>query len=455
MPGGLPTNHIERINDQSELASPDTAADYVTVMDATDGIEKKTLLDNLGIGGGSPGGSDTQFQYNNSGAFAGLANLTTDGTNVSMVADSAQFIQGASSDFSQHFETGSGELFDIATSGAFLFTTDQTSGESFHHTVDTIGHTFGAGPNILKFSRVDVGGTTVHLMQDIHGALTVRRPASGAGGIGGHGGILHLYGNNAEMGFFQSYSTDGLELCGGGGHGPLWFSTLDNEDVEVRPHGTGIFKVLAAATVTGILTLEKTSGIGIKVDSVAPTFGWRDILGDVLPRNIGASRPTLAVYRDALREFQFGAGDEEYLKFHIPHDHVAGTDIHLHFHWSHTGTLVTGGTVTFEYEISYSKGHNQAAFPASVSGTVAGTASTTQYQQVLSEGQISAASPSAAQIDTDDLEPDGLILTRYGVQANDITVSGGGVPDPFIHFVDIHYQSTNIATKDKAPDFYA
>jgi len=37
-----------------------------------------------GGGGGSPGGSDTQFQYNNLGSFAGAANLTTDGANVTI-----------------------------------------------------------------------------------------------------------------------------------------------------------------------------------------------------------------------------------------------------------------------------------------------------------------------------------------------------------------------------------
>jgi hypothetical protein len=35
-------------------------------------------------GGGTPGGSTTQFQYNNGGAFAGAANLTTDGANTTI-----------------------------------------------------------------------------------------------------------------------------------------------------------------------------------------------------------------------------------------------------------------------------------------------------------------------------------------------------------------------------------
>jgi hypothetical protein len=45
-------------------------------------------------GGGSPGGSNTQVQYNNAGAFGGIANLTTDGTNVT-----AFTMAGAKADF--------------------------------------------------------------------------------------------------------------------------------------------------------------------------------------------------------------------------------------------------------------------------------------------------------------------------------------------------------------------
>lgn len=203
------------------------------------------------------------------------------------------------------------------------------------------------------------------------------------------------------------------------------------------------------------LVFDKASGNGIKVDIDNPTFGFRDLLGLVTQQNTGASKPTFATYRDTLKQYQFAATKEEFFEFHIPHDYVEGTDIFLHIHWSHTATTVTGGTVTFTYEISYSKSHNQAAFPASVTGTIVPTPSNTQYQQILSETQISASSPSGSQIDSDNLEPDGVILCRLEVTSNDITVSSGGVPDPFIHYVDIHYQSTDISTKSKAPDFYS
>ncbi len=204
----------------------------------------------------------------------------------------------------------------------------------------------------------------------------------------------------------------------------------------------------------GNIVLPKTSGVGIKVDVANPSFGWRDLLGETTARNTGASKPTLAIYRGGLRQYQFGVGDEEFYDFHIPHDYVAGTDILIHIHWSHTSALVTGGSIVFEIEVSYAKGHGQAAFSAPVEDVYSGNASTTQYVHAISETQLSSSAPTGFQLNTADLEPDGVIMMRVGVNQNNITVSSGGVPDPYLHFADVHYQSTNMATKDKVPDFY-
>ncbi len=226
-------------------------------------------------------------------------------------------------------------------------------------------------------------------------------------------------------------------------------ASLINQDVT-----TDAIPTFNGALLTGNLVTPKTAGKGLQVDTASPTFGWRDLKGKVTQRNVGVSKPTHAVYRGGLYQYQFAAGKEEYFTYHIDHDHVPDSDIFLHIHWSHIGALVNGGTITIEYEISYAKGFNQGAFGVPVSTTFIGTASVVQYQHIISEIQISAVSPDGNQLDSNDLEPDGIIEARVKITSNDITVSGGGVPDPFIHEADIHYQSTNIGTKQKAPDFY-
>ena len=233
--------------------------------------------------------------------------------------------------------------------------------------------------------------------------------------------------------------------------------TVDTDKLVVEGDtgrvGIGTASPQEKLSVEGNLNLPKTSGNGIKIDIATPTFGWRDLRAEIRTRGVGATDPNDATYIGNIKAYSFSVNDEAWIEFHIPHDYVAGTDIHLHFHWSHNSAIVTGGSVTWEADVTYAKGHNQAAFPATVNPTLSPDASTTQYQHMVSEVQLSASSPSAVQIDTDDLEPDGIILARVYLSANNIT-SSGAVPDPFLHEVDVHYQSTNIATKAKVPDFY-
>ena len=214
------------------------------------------------------------------------------------------------------------------------------------------------------------------------------------------------------------------------------------------------------------IILPKTSGKGIKVDNTTPTFGWHDMLGDINIRGTGGTNPSFNVYRGTLRQFQFNASDEVYLNFHIPHDYLPGSNIYIHAHWSLNGTnragaaagTVNGGNLVWGFEVSYAKGHNQAAFIAPVTRTLTSTFSTdfpaTLYQHIISETQISDPSPAASQIDTDDIEVDGVIMIRAYLSANNITVASGIVPAPFLHYVDIHYQSSGIPTKQRAPNFY-
>lgn len=218
--------------------------------------------------------------------------------------------------------------------------------------------------------------------------------------------------------------------------------------------GTYHWNRVAVLDDNGNLILPKTSGVGIKVDTTTPTFPWHDLLGFVHAVGVGATDPTWSTFQGNIKQYQFTVGDEVWNNFHIPHDYVPGSDLFLHVHWAHAATTVTGGSVTWGFDITYAKGHNQAAFPATVNTTIAQNASTTQYQHMLAEVQISAASPSGSQIASNVLEPDGILLVRTYLSANAITVSGGLTPEPFAFYVDVHYQSTNIGTKQKAPNFY-
>lgn len=218
----------------------------------------------------------------------------------------------------------------------------------------------------------------------------------------------------------------------------------------------------AGITIPHNVILNKASGSGIKVDTATPTFGFADLLGDQFSKNTGGTKPTLTAYNGAIDAWQFSDGDEAFLTYHIPHDYVPGTDIHLHVHWSQNNAGATGGTIDFKYFAIYAKGHNQvsgSAFTSTpitatfTSVDISGGSGTTRYQQHLTEVTISAATATAALFDRDDFEPDGVIELTLEMDANNLT---GTPSDPFIHYADLHYQTTGvIGTKSRTPDFYA
>jgi hypothetical protein len=75
----IPTGNVVIGNGTSALygLAPGTAGNVLTSIGGA-------WVSNAAVSGGTPGGSTTQFQYNNGGAFAGAANLTTDGANVTV-----------------------------------------------------------------------------------------------------------------------------------------------------------------------------------------------------------------------------------------------------------------------------------------------------------------------------------------------------------------------------------
>lgn len=210
--------------------------------------------------------------------------------------------------------------------------------------------------------------------------------------------------------------------------------------------------------ISGEVVLQKASGKGIRVDTTTPTFGWRDLQGDVLIKVVGANDPDYndyagtGIYR---HQFKNNAMTQIFNDYHIPHDYVPGSDVFMHIHWSQT-TIDTGGAAgapgnaKWYFDANYSKGHDRGAFPAGVVtvSPAAQTASGTIRQHLIAEVQMS----TSGQIGGQDLEPDGIVTVRSYRDAADPADTLD--QRPWVHHADIHYQSTNIATKQKAPDFY-
>jgi len=199
------------------------------------------------------------------------------------------------------------------------------------------------------------------------------------------------------------------------------------------------------------IVLSNTSGTGIKVNIASPAFGWKDLIGNISLRGNGVNNPTWTVYRGNIFQYLFDLNAEVWHEFHMPHDYVPNSDMYIHTHWSHNATDVTTGGVAWTFDVSYAKGYNRDAFSAPVSLSVPQSASTIQYQHMIAETQLSAASPTTYQLNSANLETDGLILVRCYLSANTLSEEHS----VFVHYIDIHYQSTQTATKNRNYPFYA
>ena len=228
-----------------------------------------------------------------------------------------------------------------------------------------------------------------------------------------------------------------------------------NAQLMDQPVGSGETPVYDGMKLTDDLVLNMASGKGIRVDTDAPTFGWRDITGYPTLRGNASVDPTWDTYRGNIRQFKMDTTNKALtFCFHLPHDYVPGSDMYFHVHWSHIIATVTTGGVTWNAESTYSKGHDQASFAAPKTVSLAQNAVTGasgQYRHMIAEGIISQDGTTDPNLwNRNDFEVDGLVIVRLNWSAN--TMDAGALP--FVHTCDLHYQSNNMATKDKAPNFY-
>jgi hypothetical protein len=105
------------------------------------------------------------------------------------------------------------------------------------------------------------------------------------------------------------------------------------------------------------------------------------------------------------------------------------------------------------------KGFNQSGniFGAEVTPVIteAVTSVTThpRWGHFVTETPLTSAGGSATTISRALLEVDGVFLVSFVVTTIP-TITGGVTNAPYIFTCDLHYQSTNMAAKGKAPNFY-
>jgi hypothetical protein len=241
------------------------------------------------------------------------------------------------------------------------------------------------------------------------------------------------------------------DMTGSEIHNPKGFDTASN---NTRPKKDGSGNLVWASD-SEISSGTARYGEMITADGNGDTAFknkvWKDLTGSPSLRS-GGTAPTARVYRTGVYQFAYSAGNQSFIEFHIPHDWAVGTDLFLHIHWSHITAATTSTAPTFDWSITYAKGHNQAAFIAPITITQTGTNTVPQYRHIVDEIQLSASAPTASQLDADDIEVDGVILANFTMTA---LPTGVGINDMFIHFFDIHYQADIEGTLNKAPNFYA
>lgn len=195
------------------------------------------------------------------------------------------------------------------------------------------------------------------------------------------------------------------------------------------------------------LVLSSNTGKGVMVDVNQPTYPFFDLLGEIhIDEAGGPSKPDFNIYKGNIKQYQFAVDDQVFGTYHLPHDYVPNSNVFIHVHWS-TNAVSSAGSPTFEIEATYAKGFGQMSFSNNVTVTCS-NAYISSYTHMVSETQLSSPSGTGGLLVTGDLETDGIIIIRSKLLTNTMSVQ------PFLHHIDIHYQSTNIGTKNKSPAFY-
>lgn len=208
-------------------------------------------------------------------------------------------------------------------------------------------------------------------------------------------------------------------------------------------------------TMTGSLSLPKAQSDGLLIDGA---YSWMDIIGDVTPKTGGAQSATLRSFIGNVTAWTHTASSYGELLYHIPHEYAPNTDMHIHIHWGHNGTNITGSFIV-NFWASYAKRSYPATpfitpVPLTLTLNNLDMTNSPRYGHRVDEILLSTVNGSANLLDTSILEVDGLIALHYEINTIP-SITGSSVSNlPYIFTIDLHIQSKNIGTINKDPNYY-
>lgn len=124
-----------------------------------------------------------------------------------------------------------------------------------------------------------------------------------------------------------------------------------------------------ARVVSGSLVLSSAEGIGIKVDELAPDYGYEDLKGLRSYAGTGATAPSRLQFKAGVFAAAYTTGDTVDWDYHITHEDVRGGDKHQHLHIKMSEGTVASGANLIITTVTGHFFHNRLGSPAPITKT--------------------------------------------------------------------------------------